>query len=85
MPALAAYGSSQPRGHIGSAAAAFGTATAILDLSHICDLLQLVAMPMLKPLSKARDQTHTLTETTLPSYPAEPPWELPVNYICKSQ
>ena len=33
-----AYGSSQARGHIGGAASRLATATATLDLRHICDL-----------------------------------------------
>ena len=38
MAAPAAYGSTQARGQIGAAAGAYTTATATLDLSHICDL-----------------------------------------------
>ena len=37
----AAYGSSQTRGQIGAAAEDYVTATAMLDLSHICDLQHL--------------------------------------------
>ena len=44
----AAYGSSQAWGWIGTAAEAYSTATAMLDLSHICDL-RLTAMPDPQP------------------------------------
>ena len=41
------------------------TATAVLDLSHIGDLCYSLRQHwILSPLSKARDETHILTETT---------------------
>ena len=59
-----AYGSSQARGGIRAAAKACATATATLDLSHICDLhCNLQQRQILNPLSEARDRTHILTET----------------------
>ena len=49
-----AYGGCKARGQIG----AYATATAIPDLSHICDLHHSSWQCwILKPLSKARDQT----------------------------
>ena len=50
----------------------YATAMATVDLSHICDLRHsLWQRWILNPLSKTRDQTHILTETTLGTYPAE--------------
>ena len=47
---------------------AYAIATAMLDLSHICDLHCSLRQPrILNPLSKARDCTHLLTETILGS------------------
>ena len=47
---------------------AYATATAMWDLSHICDLMpQLRQHQILNPLSEARDQTHILTDTMLGS------------------
>ena len=64
--APAAYGSSQAGSPTGAAAEASATATAILDPSHICNLHHsLQQCQILNPLSKARDQTHILTETML--------------------
>ena len=59
-----AYGSSQARGQIGAAAEAYVTVTATLDPSCICNLHHsLCQLQILNTLSKARDQTHILTET----------------------
>ena len=45
---------------------AYTTAMATLDPSHICDLRHsLWQHQILNTLSKVRDQTHILTETTL--------------------
>ena len=60
----AAYGSSQPRGPIRATPAAYTTATAMPDLSHVCNLCcSFWQRQILNPLSKARDQTHIFTET----------------------
>ena len=59
-----APGSSQARGQIGAAAAIYNTATAIPDLSCICDLCySLRQCRILKPMSEARDPTHILMDT----------------------
>ena len=53
---LVAYRSSQARSPIGTAAACHTTVTAVLDLSHICDLHHILQQcQILNPLSKARD------------------------------
>ena len=66
MATPTAYGSSQARGQIGAAVEANTTATAIQDPSRICDLYcSLWQCQILNPLSWARDQTCTLTETML--------------------
>ena len=63
--ALAAYGSSQARGQIGAAGAAYVTAIAMPDLSHICDLhCSLRQCWILNPLREARDQTRILMDTS---------------------
>ena len=62
-----AYGSSQARGQIGAAAAAHitATATAMPDLSCICNLHHSSWQHrVLNPLSEARDQTHVLMDTS---------------------
>ena len=65
MAAPVAYGSSQARNGIRSAAAAYPTATATLYLSHICKLRHsLWQRWILNSLSEARDQTYILAETT---------------------
>ena len=54
----------QARGWIRAAPGAYTTAKATPDPSHICDLhCSLKQYQILKPLSKARVQTHILTET----------------------
>ena len=54
-------------GGIRAAASAYTTATATLDLTHICNLCCSLWQPwILNQLSKARDQTHILTETSGP-------------------
>ena len=59
-----ACGSSQARCRIRTAAEAYTTATASLDLSHICNLnLSLWQHRILNPLSKAKDRTCILTDT----------------------
>ena len=51
------------RGWIEAEAATYAAATAILDLSCICDLCcRLQQRQILNPLSKARGRTHILTE-----------------------
>ena len=80
-----AYGSSQARDCIGAAAEAYATAIAMLDLSHICDLFRsLQQCWILNPLSKAREQTHILMDTSRvlnPLCPAEIDTTLYMNYI----
>ena len=56
-----AYGSSQARGPIGAVAATYTTATAMWDLSRICDLHGSSRQCWtLNPLNEARDQTCVL-------------------------
>ena len=63
-----AYGSSQARGRIGAAIASLHQATAILDLSHICDLCHSLRQCWIfNPLSEARDWTWILMDTMLGS------------------
>ena len=53
---------------------AYATATAMQDLSHICDLYHSSQQrQILHPLSKARDQIHILTDT-VGFVTAEPQW-----------
>ena len=60
-----AYGSSQTRGQSGAAAAGLNTATAMQDLSLICDLHRsLWQHQILNPLSEARDQTHNFMDAS---------------------
>ena len=62
---LAAYGSSQARGLIGAAAWVTTTATAMPDLSWVCNLhLSSRQCRILNPLSEVRDQTHVLMDTS---------------------
>ena len=71
-----AYVNSRGWGLIGATVLAYATAT--WDLSCIYDLhCSLQQHWILNPLSKARDQTHILTETMLGPYPNEPQRELP--------
>ena len=61
-----AYGSSQARGWIGAAVEAYTTAAATPNLSHTCKIYYTFQQPQIpNPLSKARDQIHIPTETTL--------------------
>ena len=63
--APATYGSSWARGRIRTVAEGYTTATATPYPSHICDLCcSLQQYRNFNPMSKARDQTHILTETT---------------------
>ena len=63
-----AHGSSWARGPIRAAAKAYATATATQDLSCIYDIWHSLWQHwILNPLSKARDQTHILTDTILGS------------------
>ena len=60
-----AYGSSQARGRIISAAAGLRPSHSNTDLSHICDLhLNSWQRWMLNPLSKPRDQTCILMDAS---------------------
>ena len=64
MATSAAYGSSPARGGIGAAAEAYATATAMPDLSYICNICCSLQQDwVLNPLSEARVQTLILTET----------------------
>ena len=61
--APAAFGSSQVRGGIGTAAEEYTTATAKPDPSHIPDLCHSLQQHwILNPLSKSRGQTHMLRD-----------------------
>ena len=61
----------------------YTTVTARQDPSRICNLHHGSQQHwILNPLSKVRDPTHTLTETTLGSEPAEPQWELSLYSTC---
>ena len=61
--APAAYRSSQGRGQIGAAAASLATATAIPDLSLVCDLHHNPGLrQILNPLSEARDRTCVIVD-----------------------
>ena len=56
-----AYGGSQARGLIRATAAAYARATAMPDLSHVCDLHHSSQQcQIINPLSEARNQTHNL-------------------------
>ena len=67
MATLATYGNSRARGQIGGATAAYATARATSDLSHIFNLhCSLWQCPILNPLIKGRRQTHVLTGTSGP-------------------
>ena len=64
MAAPEGCGSSQARGQIGAAAAAYTTAMATVDLSSICDLCHNLWQRWIpNPLSKARYRTHFLMDT----------------------
>ena len=62
MAAPAAYRSSWARGRSGATAATYTTATAMPDLSHICDLCH--SLWILNPLSEASDWNFILMETS---------------------
>ena len=60
---------------------AYTTATAMQDLSHVCDPHHRSQQHrILNPLIEARDQTHILMDTSWIHYP-EPPWELHIKYF----
>ena len=64
-----AYGSSQARGWIRAAAAAYTTATATQDLTYVCSLYHsLEQHQILSLLSKARNWTHILMDTSWVCY-----------------
>ena len=52
------------RSWIGAAAEAYAMSMATPDPSCFCELCSLWQCQILNPLSKARDRTHILTETT---------------------
>ena len=59
--AAPAYGGSQARGQIGAKPLAYTRATAMRDLSLVCDLHHsLQQYQILNPLNKARDRTRNL-------------------------
>ena len=63
--ASVAYGGSQARGQIGAVAAACAAVTATRDLSRVLDLHHSSwQVQILNPLSKARDRTCVLTDTS---------------------
>ena len=59
------------------------TATALPDLSHVCDLCHSSQQhQILYPLSKARDQTHVLMDTSQVQFiTSEPQWEILMKYV----
>ena len=64
MAVPVAHGSSQARDQIRAAAATYATATATLDLSHVCDLCHsLWQCQILNPLREARDRTCIFMDT----------------------
>ena len=70
MAAPAAYGGSQAKGPIGAVdAGPYTTATAMPDLSCICDLHHSSWQhQILNPLNRARDQTSILMDTSWVCY-----------------
>ena len=61
---------------------AYATATAVQDLSHICELHHSSWQHgILNPLSEARDQTHILMNTDPGSFTAEPRRGLPTEFF----
>ena len=59
-----AYKSSQTRGQIGAATPAYTTATAMPDLSHVCDLYHSSGqLQIFNPLREAKDRTYILMDT----------------------
>ena len=63
--ASVAYGGSQARGPIGAVATTYTTVTAMPDPSHVYDLHHSPRQhQILNPLSKARDRTFALTDTS---------------------
>jgi len=61
----AAYGGFQARSPIGAVTPGYTTATATEDPSRVCNLHHSSQQhQILKPLSKARDRTHILMDTT---------------------
>ena len=65
MATAAAYGSPWARSRFTAAAVTYAIATATLDPSHICDLHHSSEQhQILNPLSKVRDQTHILMDTS---------------------
>ena len=70
MATPVAYGSSQARGWIRATALAYTTATATRDLSCVCDLQHSSRKHWIpNPLSKARDWTRILMDTSHDSFP----------------
>ena len=64
-----AHGCSQARDRIGATAAAYATAAAMQDPSHVCDLHHSTRQRrILNPLNEARDQTHVLVDTSRVCY-----------------
>ena len=63
--ATVAYGGSQARGRTGAAAPAYARATAMRDLSHVCDPHHSSwQRQILTPLGEARDQTSILMDAS---------------------
>ena len=63
------YGSSQAGGSIAAVAANLHHSTAMLDLSHVCDLHHSSRQRrILNPLSEARDRIHILMDTSWVRY-----------------
>ena len=85
IAALVAYGNSWARGLIGAAAEGYTTATAMPELSHICDLHHSSwQCQILNPLSEARDWTCILMDAMLGSQTAKPQWEILLGIFLRS-
>ena len=77
-----ACGCSQPSGRIRAAAGAWATAMATPDPSHTCNpCCSLWQHQILNSLSKARDWTLILKETTSNPLPTEPQWGTPTSCL----
>ena len=77
MAAPEAYRNSQTKGWTRAAAETYASAMATPDPSRICGLcLSFQQCQILNPLSKDRNQTCILTETTLGPSAAESQWEV---------
>ena len=82
--ALTTYGGSQATGLIGAVTPAYATATATQDSSHVCDLHHSSQQcQILNSLSKAKDRTHILVDTSQVHQPLSTTGT-PIHYFLKS-